>query len=287
MCGSTTHDLVLKSTYSGSAIEAPAFFLAQRKVVAHGRIVRCRDCAFTFTDPQFEPEDYDQIYREAIQLTPDYSGLSVAERYRGRRLAALLKTYRTNGRLLDFGCGGGGFLSSIVGFDKIGFELVAAQEHKTIGAPIYTGDFLGMVAHGSFKPNTFDVVTAFDVFEHLPDLWRYIDTLTLLIRQGGLLVVTVPNIESFTAKLSGRYWNSFLLEHLWYFSPDTLKRFVEGFGYRRIGTGGLSYDVPIDHLYRRASQTYHLPFYKCFGWLNRVVLPIPVGLMYGVFLKII
>jgi hypothetical protein len=130
-------------------------------------------------------------------------------------------------------------------------------------------------------------VTAWDVLEHLPDLTNYIDAFTSLLRSGGHLFVTVPNIASLSARLAGRYWNAFLLEHLWYFSPKTLERFMFDRGFKRIAKGFVPYDVPLSHLVNRLLQIYGLTTVSLPRSLGRFVVSLPIGLMFGVFKKIV
>jgi 2-polyprenyl-3-methyl-5-hydroxy-6-metoxy-1,4-benzoquinol methylase len=67
--------------------------------------------------------------------------------------------------------------------------------------------------------DNFDLVTAWDVLEHIPRLDEYVKTVNFILKKDGLFFCTLPNISSFIARISGSKWNSLLLEHLWYFDP--------------------------------------------------------------------
>ncbi len=64
-CAGTEFEEYAASTFVGGVDEAPRYFLAYRERVAHGRIVTCASCGFRFTNPQFEADEYDEIYKAA------------------------------------------------------------------------------------------------------------------------------------------------------------------------------------------------------------------------------
>jgi 2-polyprenyl-3-methyl-5-hydroxy-6-metoxy-1,4-benzoquinol methylase len=286
VCGGVSFALVHEATFKGTRDDAHRYFLAQRSAVARGRIMRCEQCGFRLTSPQFEPAEYDEIYRRAGAAAPPDQHLQEAESSRARRLAGIVrKHWNGTGRMLDFGCGRGRFLAELGAGEMLGFEVAPSPAHAQLPCPVVTGDFLALAGQPPFDAGTFSLVTAWDVFEHLPGIDAYVSALASLLQPGGLLCASVPDVESLTAKLTGAKWNSYLLEHLWYFSPETLERFMAKHGFRRIEHGTIPYDAPIGHLVRRVAQTYRLPVGRLAGRLGEVIAPVPVGLMYGVFVR--
>ncbi|MGM5033871.1 class I SAM-dependent methyltransferase [Tardiphaga sp. 803_E3_N1_3] len=272
-----------KATYSDGVATAHEYFLAQRKWVAHGTIVSCSNCEFVWTSPQFEAAEYNEIYEKAGQAVKQDAGLLTAELARGRRLSKIVRRHRVGGRLLDFGCGSGGFLKSVSGFERIGFEVASLDSHERLPFPVITGDFLSIVRSGKIEAGSFDVVTAWDVLEHLPNLETYVAALKSLLRPGGLLCFSVPNVGSMFAKLAGGRWNAFLLEHLWYFSPKTSDKFFNDQRLTRVEIGSLPYDVPLSHLVRRVAQTYGISGLSSLNSGSGWILPMPLGVMYAVY----
>ncbi len=286
VCGSERCDELYPSTYAGGPDGASPFFLATRSQTAHGRIVRCGECGFVFTSPQFEAAAYDRIYRGVTRDAASNHMLELAERARGTRLARLFaRHFRPDSSVFDFGCGSGGFLDALGPRRKVGFEAAPREAHDRSTATIHSGDFLSAVDHGALAGETFDAISAIDVLEHLPDLSTHMRALTGLANRGGALLVTVPNVESAVARIMGRRWGLFLLEHLWYFSPATLQAYVEGFGWTLEDTGSLPYDVPASHLVRRLAQMMGLDVAGSTRRLDDVIVPVPVGLLFAVFRK--
>jgi 2-polyprenyl-3-methyl-5-hydroxy-6-metoxy-1,4-benzoquinol methylase len=78
---------------------------------------------------------------------------------------------------------------------------------------------------------SFDVVTLFDVLEHLDDPRAALVRVKRWLRPGGLLVMSLPNAGSRMAKLMGQRWVLLLREHLWYFSPATIDALLQRAGY--------------------------------------------------------
>lgn len=279
VCGGNRQRTLWPATFTGSATEAPPYFLAQRERVVHGRIVACEVCGFVFTNPQFQTGEYRAIYMAVSADFAATASLDSADSMRFRRLAAFVRQYSTPGAFLDFGCGRGRFLEAMNDPQGIGFEVGTAGEDQSSGFRIVTGDFLTRIDQEPFAEAAFSFVTAFDVFEHLPDLDQYIRALRQLIKPGGTLIATLPNIESLVAKLSGERWSMILLEHLWYFSPRTLTRFLKPLGFRLEHVAPMPYAASLSHLFNRFAQTYQVPLPNLPTPLSRLVLRIPVGLM--------
>jgi hypothetical protein len=124
VCSGKRFSTFLESTFSGGPCDAAPFFLANRRIVVHGRIVSCQTCGFRFTNPQFLPDDYDEIYKNA--LGPDSTGIAL-EQGDARRFQRLARYVRYDvggsGRFLDFGYGRGGFLATMNDSAGVGFEV--------------------------------------------------------------------------------------------------------------------------------------------------------------------
>jgi SAM-dependent methyltransferase len=286
VCASLSTQPLYPATYTGSAEEAATYFLAHRTASTHGSIVCCGNCGFVFTSPRFSDSEYDRIYREIqapVDLDPVFEAANDA---RFKRLSAIVRRFHPRETaFVDFGCGDGSFLREFNSPHGRGFEI-GTEGRRTVGPyEIVTGDWAKVAGSPLFPPNAFDFVVAFDVLEHLPRIGEDLALIRTVLKPGGHLFVSVPNSESFVAKAMGKHWSLLLLEHLWYFSPKTLERMLISYGFTRLAIRSLPYDAPIAHLATRVAQTFGMKGTFRVGRISRRVLPIPVGLMLGVFCK--
>lgn len=283
VCGCTEHDTLYKPTFQASLEEAPDYFLAHRKATAHGPIVKCRSCGFVFTSPRFSAQDYDRIYQSIPTPHEGNSAFDPAKTARFRRLAREVRRNVDQGPHLDFGCGDGAFLQMLDYPGGLGFEIGPPGRRSAGAADIITGNWADVGGSSDVPPGSMDFVTAFDVLEHLPRIREDVALLRRVLKPGGLFFVSVPNVQSMAARVMGHRWNMLLLEHLWYFSPDTLRTFLAASGFEHIKTVSVPFDAPIPHIITRLAQTFGFKGALPVGRFSRAVLPVPAGIMLGIF----
>jgi 2-polyprenyl-3-methyl-5-hydroxy-6-metoxy-1,4-benzoquinol methylase len=138
-----------------------------------------------------------------------------------------LFTENTSGKsILDVGCGKGDFVHAGVkeGWNVEGIEL--SQEAVDIAQkfllPVTKLDFFS----SEIRPASYDVVTMFEVLEHLPDPVNYIVRAAEIVKPGGLIYLTTPNYNSFDRRLQGISWPVIHREHLTYFTPQLLQEII-------------------------------------------------------------
>jgi SAM-dependent methyltransferase len=284
VCHGTKFAEYLGSTFTGTVHDAPQYFLANRKEVAHGQIVECAACGFKFTNPQFDAGDYEDIY-EAVPRRTEIP-METADARRFRRLAAYVREdVGKVGRFLDFGCGAGSFLEAMNDPAGSGFEVGEKGTFVAGPSTVIRGRFLDLIGQEPLPYGAFDFITAFDVFEHLPELSKYVHFLGRLLAARGRLIITLPDAGSWSARLSGRRWNMYLLEHLWYFDERTLTAFMGQAGFQQIRHRKVPHDASLGHIIRRMGQTYGFSS-SVASLMPDVIFPVPIGVMYAVFMKV-
>jgi SAM-dependent methyltransferase len=83
----------------------------------------------------------------------------------------------------------------------------------------------GVLESAPFPAARFDLLTAFDAFEHVYDPLRFLEAAQRLLAPAGVLAITTPDPTSLLARVSGRHWVSFKIpEHVYYWSPATIRR---------------------------------------------------------------
>jgi 2-polyprenyl-3-methyl-5-hydroxy-6-metoxy-1,4-benzoquinol methylase len=135
--------------------------------------------------------------------------------------------YRGLGRLLDFGCGAGKFLSRMhaLGWDVTGLDF----SHTAVDAVRAPGlrAVQGTLPHPDLALRSFDAVTLRQALEHLPEPRLTIRCAWDLLDRGGLLLVQVPNFASWDVDLFGEAAMELdLPRHLNHFTPATLRTMI-------------------------------------------------------------
>jgi 2-polyprenyl-3-methyl-5-hydroxy-6-metoxy-1,4-benzoquinol methylase len=130
---------------------------------------------------------------------------------------------KRSGPLLDIGCFCGVFLNvaSRAGWDCYGIEplimpAIYARGHYKLRVVTDT------LQDETYPSEFFDVVTMFQVLEHLIHPERELERIRRILRPGGLLVVEVPNIDTLTVKLLRSKHRHFVQDHVSFFSAKTL-----------------------------------------------------------------
>lgn len=144
--------------------------------------------------------------------------------------------FRGAGRLLDVGCGSGVFLERMrdFGWTVCGLEL-AADVARRVQARTQIPIHIGTLPHRDFAPQSFDVVTMWHVLEHVPNPRQVLKSAAELLSPGGLLVVEVPNIESWSFARFGSSWCGLEIpRHFQHFCPQTLTRMLPAESFRNI-----------------------------------------------------
>ena len=196
--------------------------------------VQCAECGLVFVNPRpdaqfLKSEVYNEGYFDAEKGygIEDLHGRAKVESF--RRAAALfdlIEKQTRRGAALDVGCAAGFFLEEAArrGWEPHGIEIsdyAAAQAREKSGFDILTGDFVQL----DIPENRFDLILMLDVIEHLTSPVKGLQKAYRSLKPGGLLVVETPNYESAPSKVLGVEWGLIAPEHhLFYFTPETLKR---------------------------------------------------------------
>ena len=211
------------------------------------RLVRCRECGLAYIANPPDDEAVAAIYTADADyhdhlLDADDPVFRTMRRIARQHLRVLRRSRPdlAGKRVLDVGCSSGLFLDEArrAGAEVYGAELSPetarfAREH--FGLTVHRGDWRG----AGYEPRSFDVITLFDVIEHLPDPKGELAALLALLKPGGLLLQSTPDIDGLFPRLSLKladrldYWpHPEPPHHLFQFSARTLSAMTQAAGYR-------------------------------------------------------
>jgi 2-polyprenyl-3-methyl-5-hydroxy-6-metoxy-1,4-benzoquinol methylase len=197
-------------------------------------IVRCTHCHLVYTNPRLAQTN--AVY---LQTAPDPADLEAHAAAKAPVFARALDqldalcpaigTTAPSPRLLDLGAGSGHFVAAARrrGYDALALEPAPAwaryaRQHLAI--PVHQADFHD--AH--FAPDTFDIITAWDVLEHVEDPRALLARAALWLRPGGIFAARFPSasFQYLKATLLHRLLHSSRAAyaptmHLTFFSPQT------------------------------------------------------------------
>lgn len=196
-------------------------------------VVRCQGCGLMFTDPACSPEDVQRHYPSS------YSAHAVAGAQRRRRLRDPWDRMAPFGgrRLLDVGCGSGGYLTRMRdrGWEVVGVEpsSSAVAAARSAGLEVLHG-----VIPGAKPKGRFDLAVMLGVVGCLPDPLATLSAVRELLVPGGRLIVSGHNAASAAAQRFGPYWQGWdLPRHYTHLTPETLPALLARAGYGNVRLG--------------------------------------------------
>jgi len=201
-------------------------------------IVRCTSCGLVFVDPLPSPGQLEQYYREGYDQFR-YSFSSPAEDPPKRRMYELRLLERHAGRhrsVLDVGAAFGHFL---VNARSHGWEVTGVEPQNEARARARERFQLEVLESvGDVPDKHFHAATLWHVIEHIAAPADFLLSIRPKLREGGIIAVTTPNIDSVVARATGESWGWLSPpDHLFLYSPRTLPRLLEATGFEVLEVG--------------------------------------------------
>jgi len=195
-----------------------------------GRIVQCRECGLLYRDPQ--ELNISELYAGVKDEAYHHEAPARHCTFR-RTLAQIHRLVWPPAQLLDVGCSTGLFLevARSAGWQVAGLDPCewAVEEGRNKGLSIR----LGTLTDGVLPPEQFDLITLWDVIEHVPGPRETLSAVWDILRPGGLVALTTMDVTSVVARIFGRRWPHLMRMHLWYFSFDHLVTLLQQAGFER------------------------------------------------------
>lgn len=235
---------------AGLPLETVACYICGRTdgaVLLHDppfRVLRCAGCGLGYTSPRIAASRVHEIYSDAYFRSDSARDYGYTDYARDRR--AYTRTFEKRadviapfvapgGRILDVGCAAGFFL-----------DVMRRRGHAVTGVEVSHGILRtarelfdlpdlhsGRLSDAPLAAGSYDLVTLWDVIEHLPDPLSELAIVHRLLREDGVLVLQTQDLSSRFARLLGRRWHHFKqAEHLYHFDPATVRALLSRAGFQ-------------------------------------------------------
>jgi len=201
---------------------------------------KCSKCSLVYLTPRPDQAELEAHYPGSYEAyDPNLENYRGVKQLRGSETLMLQVKYVEKfqpglGKLLDVGCATGRFLivARSSGWEVMGLEIIdkAAQ----IGRDHFQLNIISSQLERTHLPeNSFDVVTLWDVLEHMPSPRKAFEKIISLLRPGGYVFFSIPNLDSFDRKLFGDDWIGWdPPRHFYLFNQTTIRRLLDETGYQ-------------------------------------------------------
>ncbi len=253
LCGRDDWELRFPATIeTADNLNVDAFRCTNPGYGHHPQIVECNHCGYVYANLRWEAAELVGAYAAVEDETylAEREGRELTFR---KHLQELEKwTGVANGRrLLDVGAYIGVFVETAkaAGWNAIGVEPSqwAAKVAQAQGLPVIEGTLEAAELVGQ----RFDVVTMWDVIEHVADPMAELAKSFDLLEPGGFLAVHTMDIDSLAAKVMGRRWPWLMDMHIHYFSKRTLAEMLERVGFEVVWIGAQGRYLSLGYLATR------------------------------------
>ncbi|HHN47427.1 MAG TPA: class I SAM-dependent methyltransferase [Bacteroidales bacterium] len=197
------------------------YFLSQEEFT----LLKCLNCGLLHTIPRPAKEEVGSYYNSKDYTSHNNTKLSLKNiLYRKARYYALsrklkfIKKYSSHGKILDIGSGTGEFLNFCKknGWETLGIEPNKAARDFSIRN--YGLKILESEQYLRTEKTSFEVISMWHVLEHLENPVEQFAMNRELLKENGLLVVALPNYESWDARYYGKFWAAYdVPRHLFHF----------------------------------------------------------------------
>lgn len=253
----------------------------------------CTGCGLGRTEPQVSPHEIgryypNRYYGNAEQLV----ATQIAGRWAGtsswrpeREKVDFVNRFRRSGRILDVGCAEGKFLWALdrTSWETWGLEFNA--ELASLGGRIKDVHIVaGTLDSAALPKGAFDAVTFWHVLEHLPDPAQALVRARELLRDNGLLIISLPRLDSWQAAWFRTHWYPFtdVPRHYYHYSKHAIELLLARAGFDRISHHAFAGSVSF-HCWKHSLRSvlrsrfgrewpyYPLkPFLHPLAWLERL-----------------
>ncbi len=292
LCGAHDAALLFPSTLTNTTPNASDFRCTSAAYGVHPPIVRCRRCDLVYANPRWDSSLVEESY--SVVQDPTYveerEGRVLTFSRNLKPLEDLVGATTTLRRLLDVGCHIGVMveLAQKRGWDAWGVEpsTWAAEQARARGLHVITGT----LSDAPVPENFFDVVTMWDVIEHLTDPAAELRNVHRVVKPGGIFAIHTIDIESMFARVMGNRWPWLMEMHLYYFSPRTLSKMLEQSGFQVIRSSAQGRFLRLGYFATRI-EPYSKPLYRALNAIvtrmnwGGVAIPVNFGALFTLYAR--
>ena len=200
-----------------------------------GRYVKCRNCHLIYMNPLENTNKTNEYYRKARSTHSAIVRNSCLRTAQSQ--LRLIQRFAGGTNLLDIGCAQGFFLFNAfkAGYTAEGVEVsqdAAAYARREFGLNVEVKQFEEV----RFGEAHFDVVTLWQVLEHVPQPLMMLKEVRRILKPGGLVVASTPNIGGMPAKILRKKWWDIKRLHINQFAASTLANLLRNAGFRNISS---------------------------------------------------
>lgn len=225
------------------------------------KVLQCRSCGFRFVDtaaPEY-PRNAQYAFDE-----PEVGTIRPGLPHIQRRVRDILRFKQPPGRALDIGCGKG---EVALALNEKGFACAGIDMKPRIISYLRTHSpqvrwRCAEVSELAALSERFDVLTMYHVLEHIPNPTAALVTVKALANPGALIVIEVPHVGGWGARLTGTRWHYYKVDHVNYFRAADLRRLAAAVDLTVRGVRGYQhFSYPQDVLWKDAIK-------GTLGWLG-------------------
>jgi len=177
-------------------------------------LFECKKCKLVTLEPKLSADELDKFYPKEyisfpLSISSERNIFRKIDRQFGvvKRVARILRKQKVPGKILDIGCATGVFLNEMKnkGWESYGIEpnaFAANYAKDQFGLKITNKSF----EESNFSGSYFDVITMWDVLEHVISPDWVLQEVYRILKPNGLLVISMPNSDSIDRKIFGKYW---------------------------------------------------------------------------------
>ena len=211
-------------------------------------LVKCDKCELIFTNPRpaldqlasyYQSEDYISHTNRANNLVNQV--YKIVRSITLRKKFQLINGLTEKRQLLDFGCGTGHFLHFCEGR---GWTSTGVEPY--LNARTQAGSNIKGKVHDNLESirGSFDIITAWHVIEHVPDLNETLKQLTKRLEKNGFLIIALPNCCSYDAAYYKDNWAGYdVPRHLYHFTKKSFTSLIAKHKLKLIKTLPMKYDT--------------------------------------------
>jgi 2-polyprenyl-3-methyl-5-hydroxy-6-metoxy-1,4-benzoquinol methylase len=240
------------------------------------QLVCCKGCQLVYLNPRVKKEIALASYSSAIDPTFVKQNQFRIRTF-SRTLSQFLKTHNIHPskdkRVLDVGCAGGAFVKAAqdAGFTAMGIE--PSSWMCEFGKKEYGLDLrAGILEDYKLPSESFDIITLWDVLEHVYTPIEVLSDCQRLLKPGGYLIINYPDYGSTARRLLGWKWPFFLSVHLFYFTPTTITKLLEKCGLAVVKIKPFWQTLELGYTLDRAA-----PYFGVCRLLSKVVKALGLG----------